>query len=170
MRRPMPTCRCAARWRLSVEDLAMRRTVEVPVLIVGGGPVGLLTALGLRHFGVECTVVEKHVSTLDFPKGRRVNTRTVEILRQWGLEAAVAEVSLPRAESLFAFEGETLLAADFQRWELPVDDVNPASPTRELICSQEQLETILRARAKDSGVDMRLSRRGGRLHSRTGTG
>lgn len=135
----------------------MRRTVEVPVLIVGGGPVGLLTALGLRHFGVECTVVEKHVSTLDFPKGRRVNTRTVEILRQWGLEAAVAEVSLPRAESLFAFEGETLLAADFQRWELPVDDVNPASPTRELICSQEQYEPVLRARAKDSGVDMRFS-------------
>jgi 2-polyprenyl-6-methoxyphenol hydroxylase-like FAD-dependent oxidoreductase len=60
----------------------MRTTVDVPVLIVGGGPVGLLTALGLRHFGVECTVVEKHVSTLDFPKGRRVNTRRVEILRQ----------------------------------------------------------------------------------------
>ena len=135
----------------------MRTTVDVPVLIVGGGPVGLLTALGLRHFGVECTVVEKHVSTLDFPKGRRVNTRTVEILRQWGLEAAVADVSLPRAESLFAFEGETLLAADFQRRELPVDDVNPASPTRELICSQEQLEPVLRARAKDSGVDMRFS-------------
>ncbi len=135
----------------------MRTTVDVPVLIVGGGPVGLLTALGLRHFGVECTVVEKHVSTLDFPKGRRVNTRTVEILRQWGLEAAVADVSLPRAESLFAFEGETLLAADFQRMELPVDDVNPASPTRELICSQEQLEPVLRARAKDRGVDMRFS-------------
>ncbi len=135
----------------------MRTTVDVPVLIVGGGPVGLLTALGLRHFGVDCTVVEKHVSTLDFPKGRRVNTRTVEILRQWGLEAAVADVSLARAESLFAFEGETLLAPDFQRRELPVDDVNPASPTRELICSQEQLEPVLRARAKDSGVDMRFS-------------
>jgi len=79
------------------------------------------------------------------------------ILRQWGLEAAVADVSLPRAESLFAFEGETLLAADFQRRELPVDDVNPASPTPGLICSQEQLEPVLRARAKDRGVDMRFS-------------
>src|SRR5512144_2025648 len=117
----------------------MLRTVDVPVLIVGGGPVGLSMAIGLRHFGIDCMLVEKHASSLDFPKGRRVNTRTVEILRQWGLEAAVADVSLPRAESLFAFEGETLLAADFQRRELPVDDLNPASQTRELICSQEQL-------------------------------
>jgi hypothetical protein len=58
---------------------------------------------------------------------------------------------------LFAFEGETLLAAEFQRRELPVDEVNPASPTRELICSQEQLEPVLRARAQDSGVDLRFS-------------
>ena len=29
----------------------MREPVDVPVLIVGGGPVGLLLAVGLRHFG-----------------------------------------------------------------------------------------------------------------------
>src|SRR6266704_1502722 len=95
--------------------------VDVPVLIVGGGPVGLLMAVGLRHFGVDCMVVEKHASTLDFPKGRRVTTRTVEIFRQWGLEAAVSDVSLPQADSLFVFEGETLLGADFQRRGMPVD-------------------------------------------------
>jgi putative polyketide hydroxylase len=83
----------------------MPRPLEVPVLIVGGGPIGLLVAVGLRHFGVDCIVVEKHASTLDFPKGRRVTTRTVEIFRQWGLEAAVSEVSLPQADSLFVFEG-----------------------------------------------------------------
>jgi 2,4-dichlorophenol 6-monooxygenase len=57
----------------------MRELVDVPVLIVGAGPVGLLMAAGLRHFGVDCMVVEKHTSTLDFPKGRHVTTRTVEI-------------------------------------------------------------------------------------------
>jgi 2-polyprenyl-6-methoxyphenol hydroxylase-like FAD-dependent oxidoreductase len=35
-------------------------------------------------------VVEKHASTLNFPKGRRVTTRTVEIFDSWGLETAVA--------------------------------------------------------------------------------
>jgi putative polyketide hydroxylase len=135
----------------------MVRSMDVPVLIMGGGPVGLLMAEGLRRFGVDCMVVEKHASTLDFPKGRRVTTRTVEIFRQWGLEARVSEVSLPRAGSLFAFEGETLLGADFQRRGLPVDDVSPSSPTRELICSQELLEPVLRERAKDDGADVRFS-------------
>ena len=50
----------------------MRERIDLPVLIVGAGPVGLLMAAGLRHFGVDCMVVEKHASTLDFPKGRRV--------------------------------------------------------------------------------------------------
>ena len=132
------------------------RSVDVPVLVVGGGPVGLLMATGLRHFGVDCLVVEKHASTLDFPKGRRVTTRTVEIFRQWGLEAAVAKVSLPRADSLFSFEGETLLGGDYRRQGLPFDDVNRTSPTRELICSQESLEPVLRQRAK-ADADVRFS-------------
>jgi putative polyketide hydroxylase len=135
----------------------MPKPVDVPVLIVGGGPVGLLMAMGLRHFGVDCMVVEKHASTLDFPKGRRVTTRTVEIFRQWGLEAAVSDVSLPQADSLLAFEGETLLGADFQRRGLPVDDVNRSSPTRELICSQDLLEPVLRERGQDDGADVRFS-------------
>jgi putative polyketide hydroxylase len=135
----------------------MRRTVDVPVLIVGGGPIGLSLAVGLRHVGAECVLVEKHASSLDFPKGRRVTTRTVEIFRQWGLEAAVSAVSLPRADSLFIFEGETLLGADFQRRGMPFDDVNPASPTRELMCSQELLEPVLRERAQAVGADVRFS-------------
>ena len=55
----------------------MPKPVDVPVLIVGGGPIGLSMAVGLRHFGLDCMVVEKHASTLDFPKGRRVTARTV---------------------------------------------------------------------------------------------
>jgi putative polyketide hydroxylase len=134
----------------------MRELIDVPVLIVGAGPVGLLMAAGLRHFGVDCMVVEKHASTLDFPKGRRVTTRTVEIFRQWGLEAAVSDVSLPQADSLFVFEGETLLGADFQRRGMSVDDVNRSSPTRELICSQELLEPVLRKWGQDDGADVRF--------------
>ena len=136
---------------------ATRRPLRVPVLILGGGPVGLSMAVGLRHFGVDCMVVEKHASTLDFPKGRRMTTRTVEILRQWGLESTVSDVALPRADSLFVFDGETLLGAEFQRHGFPVDDGNRLSPTRELICSQELFEPWLRERARDRGADMRFS-------------
>jgi putative polyketide hydroxylase len=113
-------------------------------------------AVGLRHGGVDCLVVEKHASTLDFPKGRRVNTRTVEVLRQWGLEQAVRDVSLPPADSLFGFFGDTLLGDDYQRRPLPFDEVKPTSPTRELICSQEHMESVLRDRAV-ADADVRFS-------------
>jgi 2-polyprenyl-6-methoxyphenol hydroxylase-like FAD-dependent oxidoreductase len=128
-------------------------SLEVPVLVAGGGPVGLLMAVGLRHGGLGCLVVEKHASTLDFPKGRRVTTRTVEILRQWGLDREVEAESLPSADSLFSFEGDTLLGDDYERRALPFAEVRPTSPTRELICSQEHLEPVLRARAiRDADV------------------
>lgn len=135
----------------------MSGAVEVPVLILGGGPVGMSTALGLRHLGVECMLVERHPSTLDFPKGRRVTTRTVEIFRQWGLEAAVSEVSLTPGASLFVFEGETLLGPDFRRQGFPYDQASPSSPVRELICSQERLEPVLTQRAREDGADLRFS-------------
>src|SRR5438067_13028383 len=112
----------------------MRGPEEMSVLIVGGGPVGLTMAVGLRHFGIDCMVVERHASTLDFPKGRRVTTRTVEIFRQWGIDDAVEAVSLPREESLFIYEGETLLAEEFRRDELGTPSASAASPTQELIC------------------------------------
>ena len=67
----------------------MAESWNTPVVIVGGGPVGLAMAIGLRHFGIECTLVEQHLSTLDFPRGRGVNVRTMEILRR-GVQLPVA--------------------------------------------------------------------------------
>lgn len=135
----------------------MSGAIDVPVLILGGGPVGMSTALGLRHLGVECMLVERHPSTLDFPKGRRITTRTVEIFRQWGLEAAVSEVALAHGTSMFVFDGETLLGPGFRRQPFPYDETGSSSPVRELICSQELLEPVLRQRAREDGVDLRFS-------------
>ena len=126
------------------------------MLIVGGGPVGLATAIGLRRFGVPCVLVERHASTLDFPKGRRVTVRSMEIFRQWGLEEAVEAVALPRGESLAIYWGETLLASDFRRASAPLETETTNSPTQEVICSQELLEPVLRERAESLGADVRF--------------
>lgn len=32
--------------------------VSVPVLIIGGGPVGLATAIGFRHWGIDRDLLE----------------------------------------------------------------------------------------------------------------
>ena len=127
------------------------------MLVVGGGPVGLAVAIGLRRHGVDCLLVERHSSTLDFPKGRRVTVRSVEIFRQWGLEDSVVAVSLPRSESLFVFGGESLFADAFSRVDLGTAETHSLSPTHEIICSQELLEPVLRQRAQDLGADVRFS-------------
>src|SRR6185436_12298333 len=90
--------------------------LSVSVLIVGGGPVGLSTAIALRRFGVDCLLVERHASTSLFPKGRALTARTMEIFRQWGIEQDVIAAGLPREESLYIYLGDTLTARDFQRF------------------------------------------------------
>ena len=57
-----------------------------PVVIIGGGPVGLASALELAHHGVRSLVLERRreVSLLR-PRAKTVSPRTMEHLRRWGL-------------------------------------------------------------------------------------
>ena len=71
------------------------KAIEVPVLICGGGPVGLSAAILLARRGVYSLLVERHPSTTDHPKARGFFTRTMEILRPWGIEASLREQALP---------------------------------------------------------------------------
>ncbi|MBW8487222.1 FAD-dependent monooxygenase [Actinomadura parmotrematis] len=65
---------------------------RTPVLIAGGGPVGLALAVELGHHGVPCTVVEARgeVSWLR-PRAKTTSTRTMEHLRRWGLARELRE-------------------------------------------------------------------------------
>jgi putative polyketide hydroxylase len=124
------------------------------VLVVGVGPVGLSLALALHQHGVSCLLVERHGSTLDFPKGRGVTVRTMEIFRRWGLAEAVERVGLSRGESLYVFSGESLLAEDFHRVGMPPGPL-PASPTERLMCDQMAMETVLLQHVVERGVEVR---------------
>ena len=56
-----------------------------PVLIAGGGPVGLSLAIELAWRGIRCSVVEQSDGSVDFPTTNLANTRTCEHLRRWGI-------------------------------------------------------------------------------------
>lgn len=62
------------------------------MLVVGGGPVGLATAMELDHHGVSCVVVEPRelVSYLR-PRAKTTSARTMELFRRWGLAATVRQ-------------------------------------------------------------------------------
>ena len=62
------------------------------VLIAGGGPVGLATAIELGRRGVDCLVVEPRVTvSRTRPRCKTVNVRTLEHLRRWGIAERLRE-------------------------------------------------------------------------------
>jgi FAD-dependent monooxygenase len=60
--------------------------IETPILIVGGGPVGMLLALMFaRIHGQECMLIEREHDTTTYPKMEYTNGRSMEIYRAMGL-------------------------------------------------------------------------------------
>ncbi|KAL3460181.1 FAD binding domain-containing protein [Aspergillus heterothallicus] len=60
--------------------------LETAVLIVGGGPVGLLSSILLARCGIRSTVIERYPTRRGQPKSHVMNPRSMEILRQAGLD------------------------------------------------------------------------------------
>lgn len=123
--------------------------MDVPVLIVGGGPVGLCASIALSRCGVPSLLVERHPDTSIFPKGRALSIRTMEVLRRYGLAERVLAAGVPREESLHFFFGTSLTAPDYTRnGNLPDPERAAFSPTFTAVCSQDVLEPLLRRHAE----------------------
>ncbi|MBV8503311.1 MAG: FAD-dependent monooxygenase [Paucibacter sp.] len=70
--------------------------ITTPVLIVGGGPVGLALSVMLSKLGVRSMLVNERLQTTTHPKLDVVNGRSMEVLRQFGLADAVRAAGNPR--------------------------------------------------------------------------
>ena len=69
--------------------------IETPIVIVGGGPVGLNLALDLAWRRVPCMLVNEPKTTPNHPQGNTNNARTMEIYRRLGVADRVRDVGLP---------------------------------------------------------------------------
>ncbi|MFJ9818095.1 FAD-dependent monooxygenase [Streptomyces sp. NPDC101151] len=133
---------------------------HVPVLIVGGGTVGLAAAAFLGHHGVSATVVERQPGPLDHPRALGINERTLELLREIGLEEAVDDVCGRLPTGAWRASVSTLAAASFPPVEGPLDFRTPAiaevSPAEVAgTCPQDRLDSVLRPAALRSGATIR---------------
>jgi 2,4-dichlorophenol 6-monooxygenase len=71
------------------------RSVEVPVLIVGGGGCGLSSSIFLSDMGVDHLLIERHEATSILPKAHYLNQRTMEAWRTHGVDKPIYEVGAP---------------------------------------------------------------------------
>lgn len=126
--------------------------LEIPVLIVGGGPVGLTASVYLSHFGVDSLLVERHGGTATLPKARALNARTMEMYRQIGLEESIRAVAMPARFNGMVMWAESLAGREINRLVPTRGAASQAfSVTGNCGCSQDVLEPVLRQRAEADG-------------------
>lgn len=73
--------------------------MDVPVLVAGGGPVGLATAYDLQKRGIKCLLVERNATTTGHPKMDVTNGRCMEHFRRLGLSEKIRDAAVPREHS-----------------------------------------------------------------------
>src|SRR3954470_2763123 len=136
---------------------------HVPVLIAGGGTVGLSAALFLAHHGVEVLVVERQAGPSPHPRATGVGPRTVEFFREVGIEAAVDAAAVDVAGAGGKISSGTLATADLTAAGAPRPTGNQfrdASPCGlRGMCPQHRLDAVLLAEARRRGADVRYSTR-----------
>lgn len=127
---------------------------NIPVLIVGAGPVGLALAGDLGWRGVKCSLVEKTDGAIYQPKMDMVGIRTMEFCRRWGIASWVEASPYPRdypqdnvwLQSLTGFEfgRERMVSKNEERCP-------PQSPQKRERCPQDMFDPILRRFAGQYG-------------------
>ncbi|TLY77595.1 MAG: hypothetical protein E6K41_16440 [Gammaproteobacteria bacterium] len=129
-------------------------TDEAPVLIAGGGLVGLSAAAFLASHGIRSLTFERLTASSPLPRAAFFHMRTLEMFRSIGIEEAVRSQS----EKEFVPDG-AIIAMDTLSGRKLADiipnlneGVDALSPCRRLFLNQPSLERILRNCAHEGGA------------------
>jgi len=132
------------------------RPERTPILIVGGGPVGLALAGDLGWRGVPSTLIEKTDGSILQPKMDMIHQRTMEFCRRWGVVDWVESAGYNR-DYIQDYAWVTALSGG---WELgrepfpaPANAVPPPqSPQHKERCPQNFFDPVMRRFAERSGL------------------
>lgn len=128
-----------------------------PIVIAGGGSVGLCLAAELGWRGVPCLVLEERSELNDHPRANAVANRTMEYFRRWGIDEAVTRAGIPPSAPADYLWVSTLHGREIHRISLPpfdelvatrvsggyAEDEHAWSPYLKTITGQDEVEAVL---------------------------
>lgn len=131
-----------------------------PILITGGGPVGLTAALLLAKQGIETVVLERRSERSEAPRAHVLNPRSLEIYRMFDFDVSgmTAHAAPPEDDAASYFDwrttGKRFGGIPFERH----DDEHTPHPRINL--RQPQLEKLLvKEAARTPLIDLRVGHR-----------
>nr|MBF0681099.1 FAD-dependent monooxygenase [Pseudomonas sp.] len=129
------------------------------IIVVGGGPVGLVLAADLGWRGRDCVLLERTDGSIGQPKMDQVGVRTMEFCRRWGIVDWVEASPYVRD-----YPQDNIYLTSLNGYELgrePMPSMNeleppPESPQHRERCPQNMFDPILQRFARaQSSVDLR---------------
>jgi 2,4-dichlorophenol 6-monooxygenase len=131
-------------------------TLKTDVLIVGAGPVGLITALLLEDLGLDYVIAERHPGLHTAPQAHVITSRTLEICRSIGISDMPIRAAGPTLSDAMNIRWVDRLAGrDLGLFSLSSDPeavlrLRSHSPTPTTNLSQDQFEQMLFDRIPES--------------------
>jgi 2-polyprenyl-6-methoxyphenol hydroxylase-like FAD-dependent oxidoreductase len=128
-------------------EYAERATPDVPVLIIGAGPTGLVLALWLTRFGVAVRIIDKTAEPGTTSRALAVQARTLELYQQLGMAGPLVDGGVKVSGANFWVQGTKVA-------RLPLDRLgNGLTPFPfALIFPQDAHERVLIERLDALGV------------------
>ena len=99
-------------------------TAPAPVLIAGGGPVGMTLALELARQGVRSRLFERAFETTRHPKMDITNGRSMELFRRLDLADRLRAAGVPPSHPLDVSWVTSMAGHELHRFRYPAPDVS----------------------------------------------
>ncbi|KAF2714057.1 FAD-binding monooxygenase-like protein [Pleomassaria siparia CBS 279.74] len=137
---------------------------HVPILIIGGGIVGLTASLFLSQQGIKSIVVERHAETSIHPRARSVNARTMELFRHLGIDDRVREAGASLSPTMGIYSGHTLREViemkprSKGKRKIPMAGLfATVSPVNGAFVTQDMIEPVLVDAVRERGGEVRFN-------------